>query len=65
MNQEKKRTLAHFLMPAACLILGISTLAMLSGFEPFYSVLLFICLVELHYLYRVFSLLPGSKIIPV
>lgn len=37
MNREKKRTLAHFLMPAACLILGISTLAMLSGFEPFYS----------------------------
>jgi hypothetical protein len=37
MNQEKKRTLAHFLMPAACLIFGISTLAMLSGFEPFYS----------------------------
>jgi len=37
MNREKKRTLAHFLMPAACLIFGISTLAMLSGFEPFYS----------------------------
>lgn len=37
MNQGKKRTLAHFLMPVACLILGISTLAMLSGFEPFYS----------------------------
>jgi len=37
MNREKKRTLAHFLMPAACLILGTSTLAMLSGFEPFYS----------------------------
>ncbi|MGO8942578.1 MAG: hypothetical protein ACLQJ7_02750, partial [Syntrophobacteraceae bacterium] len=37
MNREKKRTLAYFLMPAACLILGTSTLAMLSGFEPFYS----------------------------
>ena len=37
MKQEKKRSLAHFLMPAACLIFGISTLAMLSGFEPFYS----------------------------
>jgi hypothetical protein len=37
MNREKKRTLAHFLMPAACLVFGISTLAMLSGFEPFYS----------------------------
>ena len=37
MNREKKRTLAHFLMSAACLILGTSTLAMLSGFEPFYS----------------------------
>jgi hypothetical protein len=37
MNQEKKRSLAHFLMPAVCLIFGISTLAMLSGFEPFYS----------------------------
>jgi hypothetical protein len=37
MNREKKRTLAHFLMPSACLILGTSTLAMLSGFEPFYS----------------------------
>ncbi|MGA2027364.1 MAG: hypothetical protein ABSH17_09915, partial [Syntrophobacteraceae bacterium] len=37
MNREKKRTLAYFLMPAACLIFGISTLAMLSGFEPFYS----------------------------
>jgi hypothetical protein len=37
MNRGKKRTLAYFLMPAACLILGTSTLAMLSGFEPFYS----------------------------
>ena len=37
MNPEKKRRMAHFLMPAACLVFGISTLAMLSGFEPFYS----------------------------
>ncbi|MGA3114528.1 MAG: hypothetical protein ABSF90_08865 [Syntrophobacteraceae bacterium] len=37
MNREKKRTLAHFLIAAVCLIFGISTLAMLSGFEPFYS----------------------------
>ncbi|MFZ0931491.1 MAG: hypothetical protein WAN11_23005 [Syntrophobacteraceae bacterium] len=37
MNREKKRTLAHFLIAAACLIFGISTLAMLHGFEPFYS----------------------------
>ncbi|MGO9022435.1 MAG: hypothetical protein ACLQVJ_29200 [Syntrophobacteraceae bacterium] len=37
MNREKKRTLAHFLITAACLIFGISTLAMLHGFEPFYS----------------------------
>ena len=29
--------MAYFLMPAACLIFGISTLALLSGFEPFYS----------------------------
>ncbi len=37
MNREKKRGLARYLMPAACLVFGTSTLAMLSGFEPFYS----------------------------
>ncbi len=37
MNQENKRTLARILMPATSLIFGISTIAMLSRFEPFYS----------------------------
>ncbi len=37
MNEENKKTLARILMYAACLIFGISTLGMLSRFEPFYS----------------------------
>ena len=37
MDKENKRNLARILMPAACLIFGISTLCMLYGFEPFYS----------------------------
>ncbi len=37
MNEENKRTLARSLMPAASLCFGISTLGMLSRFEPFFS----------------------------
>ena len=36
MNLEKK-TLACILVPACCLVFGVSTLAMLLEFEPFYS----------------------------
>jgi len=37
MDPENKRTLALFSILTAGLLFGISTLAMLSGFEPFYS----------------------------
>ncbi len=37
MNHESKSTLACTLIPAACVIFGISTLGMLFRFEPFYS----------------------------
>jgi len=37
MNLENKRTLARALIPLSCLIFGASTLAMLLGFEPFYT----------------------------
>ena len=37
MNPETKKTLASILIPASCLIFGISTVAMLFRFEPFYS----------------------------
>lgn len=37
MNREHKKFLARALMPAACLVFAISTLAMAFRFEPFYS----------------------------
>jgi len=37
MNDATKHILAHFLMAAACLIFGTSTVAMLYQLEPFYS----------------------------
>jgi hypothetical protein len=37
MNRENKRTQACILIAASCLVFGISTLAMLFRFEPFYS----------------------------
>ena len=35
MKLENKRTLASVMVPASCLIFGVSTLAMLCRFEPF------------------------------
>ncbi len=37
MNLENKRTLGFFSAIGACLLFGASSLAMISGFEPFYS----------------------------